>query len=173
MLTLGRVRLGFLVGGDTKLLGERQIGAVRASLIPAPDVISTASTFGVGHSLDSGTDGADDDSHVQLSSVLPLVQNFAPEGISFLLVQLLEAVKASGVLGNESALLEVGDEVVQSVLGRKFLDIFHEEVFGDVGEGIGDSVAVSLIIITLVGTHLAETLLCMFMEEAVPRRSWS
>jgi hypothetical protein len=89
--------------------------------------------------LNSGSDRVEDDGDVENSGMLPLVCDFLPQDATVLVVKLMNVVNVCRALRNESALQDIGSNVVQVVFGGKFLDALDERLLGDADEGIFDS----------------------------------
>lgn len=114
------------VAADAVDLGEEDVGAVDARLIPA---------------LDSGTNGAGDDGEVKTPREPPFVSGFLVQGGLLLLV---ESVLASDVfvvprvLRDQGALAQQADVLSQALLLSKDLDSAHKLRVGKALEGILD-----------------------------------
>lgn len=120
--------VGAIVGGFVKAQGsrKRQIGAIAALLIP---------------SLDGRTNGAGDDGQVEHLGDAPLVAHLPLQGRDFIVVELLLTVDVLvivRVLSHQGALLEVVDVLGEALLGSEIVDLGHELVLGDAGQGILD-----------------------------------
>jgi hypothetical protein len=89
--------------------------------------------------LNSGSDGVEDDGDVKNPRMLPLACDFLPQDATVLIVKLMNVVYVCGALRDESALQKVWSNVVQVVPRSKFLDALDEGLLGDADEGVLDS----------------------------------
>lgn len=110
------------------MYGEGEIGPVGASLIP---------------SLDSCSDGVEDDCEVESLGVSPSVGHLVAQGLAVLFIKLDNAVDAWGILSDQCTLLEQGEDVGQVGLGGEGLDVLEELLFGNAGKRVLDSAWVS------------------------------
>lgn len=108
---------------DVELLREAQIRTIGTRLIPA---------------LNGGRDRAQDDGEVQHLRLAPLVQDLVAQRLAVGLVQLGDRLDGVGALGDEGALAQEGEFAGEAVLGRERLDVGHQLVVREVGEGVLD-----------------------------------
>lgn len=120
---------GFFTGADAELSGKAEIGTVGTGLVP---------------SLDGGTDRADDDGDIQGHGMSPLVGDFDAQGL-FLIVREIEVFVVAGVLSDESAFLQHGNDVSQVVFLSERLDVGEQDITRDIGQRVGDPEVVKTV----------------------------
>lgn len=142
LVVLAKSRLDIRADGYAEFRGEGQIGAVRARLVPASAGHGQQGRRGEGARqislLDGGTDGADDDGDVKPHGLLPFVQELHLQDVLLLRAQLLEALVTGRVLGNQSSLLEIGDDLGETILGREVVDVSEKHISGYIRERVRD-----------------------------------
>lgn len=115
------------IRSNAKNRWKRQVGAVASCLIPT---------------LYSGADGAGDDGEVENLGNAPLVQNLVAQHLNLIRFESLGAVYlfvAGGVLGNESALLQHGEVLVETFVASKVFHIAEELATVDSKKRVLDS----------------------------------
>ena len=129
-------------GTNAKFLWERQIGAVRAGLIPSSAMRVRDQTGEKKEQnrslLYSSTNGTEDDREVEHFRLLPLVGDFKFESRTLIREKALDVLESSRVLGSKSAALEERKDVIEVLLARELLDIGHQLVLWDTEERVLD-----------------------------------
>jgi hypothetical protein len=150
-LVSGRVRVGRSVrrwvrNRNAQGIRKRQVGAIRASLIPA---------------LDSSADGAKNDGEVKGFWLAPFVQHFVSNRLLFVLCQAGNTLKRWRVFGHESASNEKIGLVAEIVQPGKLLDVLDDFLVGEMGQRVLDSAIPSVTASTQrIWTYLAVALSC-------------
>lgn len=112
---------------DAVLLGEEEVGAIGARLVPA---------------LDGGADGARRDGQEQAPRHAPAVLDLVAQGLPLGLVQRLGTADAPGVgrvPRDEGALAQQRQVLHQSLLVGEGLDVAHQLLAGDSLQRVPDS----------------------------------
>ncbi|KAL9099544.1 MAG: hypothetical protein Q9163_004976, partial [Psora crenata] len=110
--------------GDAKIDGPGQVGTVGAGLIPA---------------LHGSANGTEDDGEVEGKGLAPFVEDLIAESVPFDLVEIGDLLEGRGVLGDEGALFEEWNHLLQIRFLGELLDIVEESVAGDASERILNS----------------------------------
>lgn len=144
---------------------KRQVGAVASCLIPT---------------LYSGADGAGDDGEVEYLGNAPFVQNLVTQYLNLIRFESLGAVYlfvAVGVLGDQSALLEHGEILVETLVVGEVFHIAEELATVDSKQRVFDperrSVRYILERNSFKGTDLASLLSFRSTVAWDPRRAFS
>lgn len=111
---------------ESESLGERQICAIAALLVPT---------------LDSSADGAGYHCHVEHPGYSPFVMYLGLKGIAFLLSELMlsgDILVVLRVLGDQRALLQQVSILGKALLISKVLHLSHQFVLGNASKGVFD-----------------------------------
>ena len=90
-------------------------------------------------SLDSSSDGVENNGQIQKSGVSPFMSHFFTQDSSIFIIELMDGVDTHWVLRNKCALDKVILDVLKTELGREFANILEEFGLGDTDQRILDS----------------------------------
>ncbi len=90
-------------------------------------------------SLDSSSDGVEDDQDVENSWVLPPVRDFLMKNAAVLVIELMDLVDVMGALRDQGTFDQIAPNIMETVLGGECVHVLDELRFGNTSKRVLDS----------------------------------